>query len=79
VSFTTTLDLFSMHFRITKEPKNYTCNLSFDLERLFIDLIAIEKENCTFEYPYQAPQLDASHSRQFVHVHIFFVHPVKSD
>jgi len=79
VSFTTILDLFSMHSRITKEPKTYTCNLYFDLERLFINSIAIEKENCMFEHPYRAPRLDTGHSKQFMRVHIFFVHPVKSD
>jgi hypothetical protein len=79
VSFTTILDLFSMRSRIAMEPKTYTCNLCFDLERLFINSIAIEKENCMFEYPYRAPRLDTGRPKQFMRGHIFFVHPVESD
>lgn len=79
MSFTTTLDLFSMHSRITKEPRTYTCNLCFDLERLFINSIAIEKENCMFECPYRALQLDTGRPKQFKRGHIFFVHLVESD
>ena len=79
MSFTTISDSFSAHSRTAKEPKTYTCNLCFDLERLFINSIAVEKENYMFEYPDQAPRLDTGHSKQFVREHIFFVHPVESD
>lgn len=79
MSFTTIWNSFSTHSRITKEPKTYTCNLCFDLERLFINSIAIEKENYMFGHPDRAPRLDTGHSKQFMREHIFFVHPVKSD
>jgi len=68
-----------MHSRTATAPKTYTCNLCFDLERLFINSIATKKENCMFEDPDQAPRLDTGHSKQFMREHIFFGHPVESD
>lgn len=68
-----------MHSPTATEPKTYTCNLYFDLERLFINSIAIKKENYMFADLDQAPRLDTGHSKQFMREHIFVVHPVESD